>query len=198
MSVTRSIDAVFVESFAGGSHEAFAEGWLARSRHRWRRLGHRASSAKEWRLRAGALALAPRLGALDPPPRAVVATSLVDLAHLRALSGLDRRRRPPAFLLYMHENQLTYPPSPVRRAYHDRSPSPGPTWLPGWPPTPWPGTPVPTGTPRWRPPAITSSRSRPPGPAACSDACGPRVSCRRGWTSAPFPLPRHGRWAARR
>ncbi|MDQ7005926.1 MAG: DUF3524 domain-containing protein [Acidobacteriota bacterium] len=111
MSVTRSIDAVFVESFAGGSHEAFAEGWLARSRHRWRRLGLPAERWK-WRLRAGALALAPRLGALDPPPRAVVATSLVDLAHLRALSGLDRRRRPPAFLLYMHENQLTYPRPP--------------------------------------------------------------------------------------
>ncbi len=108
MSARRPIDAVFVESFAGGSHQAFAEGWLARSRHRWRRLTLPAERWK-WRLRAGALVLGPRLAALDPPPRVVLVTSLVDLAHLRALSGLDRGRRPPAFLLYMHENQLSYP-----------------------------------------------------------------------------------------
>ncbi|HHN74909.1 MAG TPA: DUF3524 domain-containing protein, partial [Acidobacteria bacterium] len=111
MNTRQPIDGVFIESFAGGSHEAFADGWLARSRHRWRRLSLPAERWK-WRLRAGALALAPRLAALDPPPRVVLATSLLDLAHLRALSGLDRRRRPPAFLLYMHENQLSYPRPP--------------------------------------------------------------------------------------
>jgi glycosyltransferase involved in cell wall biosynthesis len=101
-----SLDVVFVEPFLGGSHAAFAEGWIERSRHRWRLLSLPGERWK-WRMRTAAMALGPRLAALDPPPDAVVAAGLMDLAHLRQLAGPAAGRAP--HLLYLHENQLSYP-----------------------------------------------------------------------------------------
>ena len=111
MTSRQGIDAVFVESFHGGSHAAFADGWRRHSRHRWRML-RLPAERWQWRMRTAAMVLGPRLADLDPPPGVVVASGLLDLAHLRQLSGLDRARRRPPFLLYMHENQLSYPRPP--------------------------------------------------------------------------------------
>lgn len=114
--------AVFVESFHGGSHAAFADGWIARSRHTWRLLSLPAERWK-WRMRTAALHLAPQLrqlvegsgegtgqGKAPFKPDVVVVTALADLAHLRALAGPALAGVP--HLLYVHENQLSYPRPP--------------------------------------------------------------------------------------
>lgn len=101
----RRLRAVFVETHLGGSHEAFARGWIERSRHDWTLLGLPAERWK-WRMRAAGLALGERLAALRRAPDVVVATSLIDLAHLKARAALPPRTR---FLLYLHENQFDYP-----------------------------------------------------------------------------------------
>jgi glycosyltransferase involved in cell wall biosynthesis len=108
--VTAARRAVLVESFLGGSHDAFARGWIARSRHEWRLVGLPAASWK-WRMRLAAWPLGRRLTALRFAPDAVVATGLIDLAHLRQASGATAE---VPFLLYLHENQLSYPRPPGR------------------------------------------------------------------------------------
>lgn len=55
------------------------------------------------------MVLGPRLARLPAPVDAVVVSSLIDLAHLRQLSGPHTR---VPFLLYMHENQFFYPRPP--------------------------------------------------------------------------------------
>ena len=104
-----------VEAWFRGSHAAWATALRDRSRHRielvtlpgvhWR-----------WRVQGGPVALADRLpaaiealGGVD----ALVATSAVDLS---ALLGLARHHLAgvPA-LLYLHENQVTFPTAPGER-----------------------------------------------------------------------------------
>ncbi len=103
-----SLRVALVEPFWGGSHRAAAEGWAAASRHR---LGCWTLPARfwKWRMRGAALELARRLGPAVAAGEVdvVVATSLLDLAHLRALLPT----RVPA-ALYFHENQVAYPGRP--------------------------------------------------------------------------------------
>lgn len=107
---TRGVDALFVEPYMGGSHTAFARGWIDASVHRWQVVSLPAARWK-WRMRAAGLVLGERAAALAAPPkrrpRVVVATGLLDLAHFRQRWGGDAR-----VLLYMHENQLSYPRPP--------------------------------------------------------------------------------------
>lgn len=63
----------------------------------------------KWRQRLAAWPLGRRIAASATAPQALVATDLVDLAHLRVASRLPDS---VPFLLYMHENQLTYPRPP--------------------------------------------------------------------------------------
>lgn len=117
---TRTLDALFVEPYMGGSHTAFARGWIDASVHRWRVVSLPAARWK-WRMRAAGLVLGERAAALAstarPKPRVVVATGLLDLAHFRerlrsgARSGV-RGGADARVLLYMHENQLSYPRPP--------------------------------------------------------------------------------------
>lgn len=101
---------VFVVSpYHGGSHAAWAEGYQRHSRHevhllklearfwKWRMFGASITLAHE------ALELAGRIGR----PDAILATDMLDLPGF-----LGRSRRglgDPTVVLYMHENQLTYP-----------------------------------------------------------------------------------------
>lgn len=109
---------LFLESFFGGSHRAFAEGLAAHSAHD---IDLRTLPAQSWRwrTRAAALQLAATLarerGRPDPirSPEsrpldlsgyeAIVATDLLTLSDFRALTS------GPPVLLYMHESQMTYP-----------------------------------------------------------------------------------------
>lgn len=105
----RRLDIVFVESHDGGSHRAFREGLIRHSRHRFRSLTLPPRFWK-WRMRGAAAWFADRLAAEPAPCDLILATSLLNAADLRGLlpPPLDRR----ALVLYMHENQLTYPLSP--------------------------------------------------------------------------------------
>jgi len=96
--------------YHGGSHAAFLNGWVARSRHTITPLtlpGHH----WKWRMRHAAETFATQAAdpsvAIGEPFGGVWCTSMLDLAAFRGLA-------PPAVAalpchLYFHENQLTYP-----------------------------------------------------------------------------------------
>ena len=101
-----------VEPYLGGSHRAWAEGYAAASSHDVEVFGLPGTHWK-WRMQGGHVTLAPRLAeAVDRngPFDAVLATSTTNLPGLLgcardALAGA-------AVVLYLHENQLTFPRPP--------------------------------------------------------------------------------------
>ncbi len=102
-----------VSPYHTGSHRAWADGYAAHSRHRVVPLTM-AGRFWKWRMQGGPIELAQqarRLLAEAAPPTAILTT---DMLNLSVWLGLLRRELPadvPIFL-YMHENQLTYPPRP--------------------------------------------------------------------------------------
>ena len=95
-----------------GSHRAWAEGYAAHSRHHVQILAMDGHFWK-WRMQGGILELAQQAEQLaenGDPPDLILATSMVNLPAFYAL--LRRRIAGVPSVLYMHENQLTYPPPP--------------------------------------------------------------------------------------
>lgn len=95
-----------------GSHRAWAEGYVAASRHRVRVLAM-AGYFWKWRMHGAALELAQQakgLLAAGERPDLLLATSMTNLPAFLALAR--RELAPTPVVLYMHENQLTYPPPP--------------------------------------------------------------------------------------
>jgi|YNPNPStandDraft_1061719.scaffolds.fasta_scaffold07739_2 glycosyltransferase involved in cell wall biosynthesis len=95
-----------------GSHRAWAEGYAAHSQHHITILSM-AGYFWKWRMQGGALELAAqarRLLATGNRPDLLLATSMVNLPAFLALCRRELAGVPVA--LYMHENQLTYPPPP--------------------------------------------------------------------------------------
>ena len=110
-AMTQSTRLVWLISpYHTGSHRAWALGYARHSRHDVRLLTM-AGRFWKWRMQGGALELAAvarqRLAAGELPD-AILAT---DMLNLPAWLGLLRRKLPPDVptILYMHENQLTYP-----------------------------------------------------------------------------------------
>ncbi len=103
-------EVLFLEAYDGGSHRAFRQGLESRSRHRIRSLTLPGRFWK-WRMRGAAAWYADRLNA-DPggPVDLIFLTGFINVADLRGLLAPPLDRTP--ILLYMHENQLTYPLSP--------------------------------------------------------------------------------------
>lgn len=105
----RPMRVLALEPYFGGSHRAFLEGWTSSSRHRWT-LETLPPYKWKWRMRHGAVTLASRVaeGVGQGANWDVVwASDMLALAEFRGLV-------PPAVgalptVLYMHENQLTYP-----------------------------------------------------------------------------------------
>ena len=103
---------LLLEPYCGGSHEAWARGYAAHSRHEIKLLTLQARFWK-WRMQGGALTLAERARALRFRPDLILAS---DMLNLPAFLGLTRD-----FLggvpvaIYFHENQLTYPFPPGER-----------------------------------------------------------------------------------
>ncbi|MGM0674345.1 MAG: tRNA-queuosine alpha-mannosyltransferase domain-containing protein [Spirochaetota bacterium] len=109
---------LFLESFFGGSHKAFAEGLAKHTTHTIDLITLPAAYWR-WRTRTGALQFADRVAKLRnaAPPSVdtdarplrlseydgIVATDLMDLGDLRALLA------GPPILLYVHESQSSYP-----------------------------------------------------------------------------------------
>ena len=97
---------LFLESFYGGSHQNFADGLIAHSRHQIDLLSLPARFWK-WRMRGAALYFfkkAPALNKYD----GLITTDLIGLSDFKSLAGSDC----PPVLVYFHENQLTYPLAP--------------------------------------------------------------------------------------
>ena len=96
--------------YHSGSHRAWAVGYQRHSRHRVELLTM-AGRFWKWRMQGGALELAAQARALlaaGSSPDLILATDMVNLpAWLGLLHGQLPESAP--LILYMHENQLTYP-----------------------------------------------------------------------------------------
>ena len=99
-----------LESYYGGSHKAWADGYRRFSRHDVDLITLPAQFWK-WRMQGAAITFA-RL--LDAKPDLILASSMIDLSIFRALTR-DRLANVP-IAMYFHENQLSYPQS--RRQNH--------------------------------------------------------------------------------
>lgn len=126
-----------VEPYFGGSHEAFLESVIPRSRHEWTRLTGPARHWK-WRMRNAPLALSRQLSEklanneshFQKQIDVVFCSDMLDLAQWRGFlcggvqdgrfesspvaRALNRIAMLPA-ITYFHENQWTYPRSPLAR-----------------------------------------------------------------------------------
>lgn len=111
MSPTQDRHTIWLLSpYHTGSHRAWAEGYQRHSRHRVELLTL-AGRFWKWRMQGGAVELAEQARRRlkeEAPPAAILAT---DMVNLPAWLGLLRRSLPSSIpiVLYMHENQLTYP-----------------------------------------------------------------------------------------
>ena len=92
-----------LESYYGGSHRAWADGYKGFSRHHVELITLPAQYWK-WRMQGAAISFA-RL--LDFKPDVILASSMIDLSIFRALTYRQLGDTPIA--LYFHENQLSYP-----------------------------------------------------------------------------------------
>jgi len=98
-----------LESYYGGSHKAFLEGWSAASEHNWTLLALAAYKWK-WRMRHSAITFAEQVGARVVNGEKWDLIFCSDMLNLAEFLGLA----PPALkdlptIAYFHENQLTYP-----------------------------------------------------------------------------------------
>ena len=103
---------LLVEPYFGGSHAAWAEGYAQASAHDVDLLTLPARFWK-WRMRGAALTLgdhALELVTERGRPDVVLASDMLDLPTFLGLTRHFIGR--PAVALYMHENQITYPPPP--------------------------------------------------------------------------------------
>jgi len=110
--MTDSLTIWLLNPYHTGSHRAWAEGYAAHSRHRVRILAMQGYFWK-WRMQGGAMELAEQAKALlatGEHPDLILATSMVNLPAFLALTRPALTSTP--VVLYMHENQLTYPPPP--------------------------------------------------------------------------------------
>jgi len=97
---------LFLEPFYGGSHRDFAKGLVAHSRHDIH-LATLPARFWKWRMRGAALHFVQTIKDLASFD-GIITTGLMSLADFTALCG---EYRPPA-MVYLHENQLTYPLAP--------------------------------------------------------------------------------------
>ncbi len=98
-----------IEPYLTGSHRSWAEGYARWSQHNVHLLTMPGYFWK-WRMHGGAVTLAASLQAAfesDAPPELLLATDMIDVTTLLALTREYTAELPVAF--YFHENQLTYP-----------------------------------------------------------------------------------------
>jgi glycosyltransferase involved in cell wall biosynthesis len=98
-----------VEPYYTGSHQAWATGYQANSRHDVHLLTLPGRFWK-WRMQGGAVTLARRARALGGRPDLILASDMLNVPIFLMLSQEQLATVPLA--LYFHENQLTYPLRP--------------------------------------------------------------------------------------
>jgi len=105
----RPLRMLALEAYYGGSHKAFLDGWIARSRHDWTVLSLPDSKWK-WRMRHGSVTFAEQVSAAVARGEqwdAIFTSDMLSLADFRGLAPPAVRNLPA--VAYFHENQLTYP-----------------------------------------------------------------------------------------
>lgn len=118
---------LLISPYHGGSHQAWAEGYAAHSTHDVHVLSLPARFWK-WRMEGGAITLArlavPLLANPQTRPDLILTTDMLDLPRFLALTRPHSDGLP--IVLYLHENQLTYPlptkpgTGPMRRQHGAR------------------------------------------------------------------------------
>ena len=106
---------VLVESYYGGSHQAWADTWVRRSRHEIELVTH-PDQFWRWRLRGAAVTLAESFEAHVAEhgrPDVVVVSGMVDVAGF--MGQCRRALGDVPVAVYVHESQLLYPPAPNQR-----------------------------------------------------------------------------------
>lgn len=115
------MNVLLLEPFFSGSHQQWAEGYQAHSRHNIRLLTLPGRHWK-WRMAGGAVELAAQFANDEQAPDLILASDMLDLPSFLGLARRCLAHCPAA--LYFHENQLTYPWSPededvsLNRDYH--------------------------------------------------------------------------------
>ncbi len=94
---------LFLEPFYGGSHKAFADGFIAHSRHLMELLEMPARFWK-WRMRGAAMHFIKKAKTLEQYDL-VIMSGLMSAADFKALAGSGC----PPVVVYFHENQFSYP-----------------------------------------------------------------------------------------
>ncbi len=95
-----------ISPYHGGSHQAWAEGYQRQSANDVTFFALPPRFWK-WRMHGGAVTLARRFLQSETRPDLLLATDMLDLTTFLALTRPHTGRTPS--VLYMHENQLTYP-----------------------------------------------------------------------------------------
>ncbi len=104
---------LLVEPYYGGSHRAWADGFVSNSAHDVTLVAHEARFWK-WRMHGAHLTLATATGeSLESPPDVVLVSSMMNVP---AFVGAARRLIGDApVAVYFHESQFAYPLSPLDR-----------------------------------------------------------------------------------
>jgi len=100
-----------LEPYYGGSHRAFLDDWISRSRHRWTLLTLPAHKWK-WRMRHAPLTFAEQVRSQLNAGEKWDILFCSDMLSLAGFKGLTPALAAVPSVVYFHENQLTYP---VRR-----------------------------------------------------------------------------------
>lgn len=114
---------LLVSPYHGGSHKAWAEGYAKFSQNHIDLLTLPDRFWK-WRMHGGAVTLGRQFNASTLHPDIVLATDMLDLSTFISLTR--QRLSSKKLILYMHENQLTYPlpqgrkTGPMRRQLGER------------------------------------------------------------------------------
>lgn len=107
---------LILEPYYGGSHASFVDGFSRHTRHATTVLTLPARFWK-WRMHGAAVTFARQVTEADLQPDLLFVSDMLDLTTFQALTR-ERLAGVPA-VLYMHENQLTYPPPPgTKRDLH--------------------------------------------------------------------------------
>jgi glycosyltransferase involved in cell wall biosynthesis len=108
---------LILEPYYGGSHARFVDGFRHHTRHDTTAYTLPARFWK-WRMHGAAVTFAHRLVAqVDGPADVILASDMLDLSTFLALARPYIRHT--SCVLYMHENQLTYPTPPgTKRDLH--------------------------------------------------------------------------------
>ena len=93
-----------VESYYNGSHKTWADGLIANSKHSFT-LFNLPGRFWKWRMQGSAITIAERINKNNLKPDIILCSSIIDLACLRSLVNYKNAK----YVIYMHENQLTYP-----------------------------------------------------------------------------------------